>query len=199
MEGGFGKARVSVATEAKPQRMTIEEFEQFTGEPDKRYELVDGEIVEMSPPGGVHGETSLEAGAILRNYVRPKNLGVVYAAETGFIVRREPQLVRAPDVAFVARERLPEGRSPEGYVPLAPDFVVEVVSPNDSAKDVQARIDTWLKAGVKNLWAVYPATRVVMIHRGLDRIDRKSGDEELDAEPAVPGFRCKVSDLFPSP
>lgn len=135
-----------MATESQTRTMTAEEFESFVGEPGKCWELVDGEVVEMSPPGGVHGEISLEAGALLRNYVRPRNLGVVYTAETGFILRRDPDLVRAPDVAFVDRNRLPRGRSLEGYVPVAPDVVVEVVSPHDGASDVQSRIDTWLQA-----------------------------------------------------
>jgi len=80
---------------------------------------------------------------------------------------------------------------------LAPDFVVEVVSPNDTARDVEERIDTWLQFGTLVAWALYPP-RTVYIYRGLDRVERRSADDELDAEPTLPGFRCRVSDLFPS-
>lgn len=186
-----------MATESTTKPMTAEEFQCFIGEPDKRYELVDGELIEMSPPGGEHGETALEVGAIIRNFVRPRNLGRVYAAETGFRLRTSPDLVRAPDVAFVARGRLPTGRSPQGYLPLAPDFVVEVVSPNDTASEIFDRVDDWLRAGTSVVWAVYPSKTMTLIFRGLDRIDRRSADAELDAEPVLPGFRCKVRDLFP--
>jgi Uma2 family endonuclease len=178
--------------------MSAEEFLRFRGEPGKRYELVDGELVEMSPPGGVHGEISLEIGALVRNFVRPLGLGVVYAAETGFLLRRNPDQVRAPDVAFVTRSRLPEGRSPEGWIPPAPDFAVEVVSPNDTAAEAQERVDDWLNAGTQVVWLVYPSKRNVMIFCGLDRVERRSGDDELDAEPVLPGFRCKLSERFPS-
>jgi len=178
------------------QTMTADELLTFHGEPGKRYELADGELIEMSPPGGEHGETTFNAGRLIGNFVAPSNLGVVYAAETGFRLRQNPDHVRAPDVAFLRRDRLPEGKSPRGYVPVAPDFVVEVVSPGDTAHEVQERVDDWLQAGTPLVWVVYSSPRSVFIFRGLDRIERRFGDEELDAEPVLPGFRCKVSDLF---
>jgi Uma2 family endonuclease len=176
--------------------MTAEEFQTFRGEPDKRYELVDGELTEMSPPGGVHGEVSYDAGFVIGQFVRPRRLGVVYAAETGFLLRRNPDRVRAPDAAFVARGRLPDGRSPQGWIPLAPDFAVEVVSLNDTAAEVQDRVDDWLRAGTQVVWVLYPSNGSALIFRGLDRIERRFGDDDLDAEPVLPGFRCKLSELF---
>ena len=186
-----------MATESQLKPMTAEEFFRYAGEPGKRFELVDGELIEVSPPGGQHGEIALEIGAIVRNFVRQRGLGAVYAAETGFILRRGPDLVRAPDVAYVSRARLPDGRSPVGYIPLAPDFVVEVVSPSDAASDVQARVDEWLQAGTAVVWVVYPAVQAVFVFHGLDRIERRSSEDELDAEPVLPAFRCQVRELFP--
>ncbi|MGH2460351.1 MAG: Uma2 family endonuclease [Chloroflexota bacterium] len=187
-----------MAIEEKARLMSAEDLLCFTGDPAKRYELADGEVIEMSPPGGEHGKVTMGAGALVFGFARQRQLGTVYAAETGFLIQRSPDRVRAPDVAFVARDRLPEGHSPPGYVPLAPDFVVEVVSPNDSALDVQARVDEWLKAGTQIAWTVYPGIRTVLVFRGLGQIERKSADDdELDAEPVLPGFRCKVRDLFP--
>jgi Uma2 family endonuclease len=176
--------------------VTADELLLYRGDPAKRYELVDGELIEMSAPGGEHGETAFNAGRLIGNFVAPSKLGVVYAAETGFRLRQSPDHVRAPDVAFVRRDRLPEGKSPRGYLPLAPDFVVEVVSPGDTAHEVQDRVDEWLQAGTLIVWVVYSSPKSVYIFRGLDRIERRSGDEELDAEPVLPGFRCKVSGLF---
>lgn len=186
-----------MAAERQPGLMTAEDFEKFVGKPDRRYELIDGEVVEMSPTGGLHGQVTVRATIRLARHVEPRNLGIVYAAETGFIVSRSPDRVRAPDVAFVARERLPSGRSPEGFVPLAPDFIVEVVSPGDTPSEIRDRIDTWLAHGVLVAWAVYPKSQVVFIHRSGGQVERRSGNDELDAETAVPGFRCKVSDLIP--
>jgi Uma2 family endonuclease len=74
--------------------------------------------------------------------------------------------------------------------------VVEVVSPNDTAADVQDRVDDWLRAGTVVVWVVYPSSHSVLVWRGLDRVERRSKDDDLDAEPALPGFVCKVRDLF---
>ena len=181
----------------KSQGMTAEEFLHFSGEPGKRYELIDGEVIEMSPPGARHGEVAAEILGVMRDYVRPRRLGRVYAAETRFLVRRSPDWVRSPDVSFVSMDRLPEGRSPEGYLAVAPDFVAEVVSPNDTAREVQQRIDEWLQAGASVVMIVYPESKNVFLWRGLNVVERRSGDEELSLEPAIPGFRCPVAELFP--
>jgi Uma2 family endonuclease len=124
----------------------------------------------------------------------PRRLGDVLGAETGFLLR--PNHVRAPDCAFVAAGRLPAGSDPIGYAELAPDFLVEVVSPGDTAADVQEKIDDWLQSGTKVVWAVYSSLRTVVVWRGSGRGERKSNDDDLDAEPALLGFRCKVSELF---
>jgi Uma2 family endonuclease len=178
--------------------MTADELFTYRGEPGCRYELIDGELVEMAPPGGEHGETTSTAGWLITNFVRSNKLGVVYAAETGFRLRENPDHVRAPDVAFVRRDRLPGGVSPIGYVPVAPDFVIEVVSPGDTAREVQAKVDDWLQAGTPVVWVVYSSPRSVFIFRGVNRVERRLGDDELDAEPALPGFHCKLGDLFSS-
>lgn len=162
----------------------------------KRYELRNGELIEMAPAGFRHGEDALRIGAIIRNFVVPRHLGYVVAAETGFILGRHPDHVRAPDCAFIASGRLPAGPRPVGYLELAPDFVVEVVSPGDTATEVEERIEDWLRAGTRVVWAVYSALKTVVIWRGLGQAERRSGDDDVDAEPVLPGFRSRVSDLF---
>ncbi len=184
-----------MATEQRT-RLTADEFYCFQGKPDKHYELIDGEVIEMSPPGGEHGEIAFKGGFLIATYVLPRQLGRLYAAETGFRIHEAPDRVRAPDFAFVSRGRLPEGPTTPHYIPLAPDFVIEVVSPSDMAADVQDRVDDWLQAGTLIVWVVYPSSRSVMLWRGLDRVERRSQDDDLDAEPALPGFSCKVRDLF---
>lgn len=162
----------------------------------KRYELRNGELIEMAPAGFRHGEDASRIGTIIRSFVIPRHLGHVVAAETGFVLRRHPDHVRAPDCAFIAAGRLPAGPSPVGYLDIAPDFVVEVVSPGDTATEVEERIEDWLRVGTKVVWAAYSGLKTVVVWRGLDQVERRSGDDEVDAEPVLPGFRSKVSGLF---
>lgn len=182
----------------KHQQMTAEEFLRFAGEPGKRYELIDGGMIEMAPAGAQHGAIAYRIGHLIGNYVFAHSLGELYTAETGFVLRRSPDTIRAPDFAFVSAERLPDGGSPEGYLDLAPDLVVEVISPSDTARSVQRRIDDWLKAEALVVVVVYPEPRTVFLWRGINVVERRTGDEEISLEPALPSFRCKVSDFFPS-
>ena len=92
----------------------------------------------------------------------------VFAAETGFILRRNPDTVRAPDASFVSAGRLPPGDLPGGFLEIAPDLAVEVVSPGDTAREVQEKVEDWLRSETHLVWAVYPATRSVTIHRTLE-------------------------------
>ena len=111
----------------------------------KRYELVNGVLRGMSPAGGAHGEVAAEILRQVSNRVRHGNLGTTYAAETGFLLRRDPDTVLAPDVAFVSWERLgPSARCP-GYIPVAPDLVVEVLSPSDRKPSVNKKVETWFR------------------------------------------------------
>jgi Uma2 family endonuclease len=185
------EARVSVPRTS----LTADDLLKLPRGMGKRYELLDGELVEMAPAGFLHGIIAMRAGAKVSDFVAEHRLGQVVAAETGFFLRRHPDRVRAPDVAFIAADRLPRP-FPSGYLDVIPDFVIEVISPTDTASDFQARIDEWLVAGVKVLWAIYPDIKTVFIWRGRDRVERREGEAELDAEPVLPGFRWKVNDLF---
>jgi Uma2 family endonuclease len=161
-----------------------------------RYELVNGELVTMAPAGYRHGKDAARALAIVSSFVTAHDLGDTVAAETGFILSRDPFIVRAPDCAFVAAGRIDPTIEVTGYLELAPDFVVEVVSPGDTAVEVQARVDDWLEAGARVLWVMYSSLKAVVVWRGPDQSTRYGKDDEIDAEPALPGFRCKVSSLF---
>jgi Uma2 family endonuclease len=162
----------------------------------KRYEIVRGELVTMAPAGFLHGEDALRVGSEIRSFVASHNLGHVVAAETGFILSRDPYILRAADCAFVAAGRIDPNRKPTGFLELAPDFVVEVVSPGDTAVEVQDRVDDWLAAGTKVLWVMYSALKAVVVWRGPHQSTRYGNEDEIDADPALPGFRCKVSRLF---
>ena len=162
----------------------------------KRAELVRGGLIVMTPAGGRHGQVAHKVGLIIGNHVLDRNLGRVFAAETGFLLQRGPDTVRAPDVAFVAAERLGTGEIPTGFLEMAPDLVVEVVSPSDSANAVQAKVDDWLGAGTRLVWVVDPETRSVTVHRPARPGAVLPESSTLDGAPVFSDFRVPVRDLF---
>ena len=161
-----------------------------------RYDLVEGELRKMSPPGSAHGYVAMEVSLRLGEHVRCNKLGSVFAAETGFRIGRGPDTVLAPDVSFVRKERLAVTGIPDEYYPEAPALVVEVVSPGDTAEEVDDKMRRWFAAGVELGWVIYPRGRTVTVYRGLDDIRVLSADDVLDGNSVVPGFSCRVRDLF---
>ena len=162
----------------------------------KRAELVRGDLVVMTPAGGRHGQVAHKVALVIGNHVLDRNLGRVFAAETGFLLQRDPDTVRAPDVAFVAGDRLGTGEVSAGFLEMAPDLAVEVVSPSDSPAAVQAKVDDWLAAGTRLVWVVDPETRSVTGHRpkGAAAVVPEAGT--LDGAPVFSDFSVRVRDLF---
>jgi Uma2 family endonuclease len=161
-----------------------------------RYELIEGELRKMSPPGSAHGFVAMEIAARLVDHVRRHQLGLVFAAETGFRITRSPDTVLAPDASFVRNERIEVHGIPEEYFPEAPALVVEVVSPGDTAYEVDDKIQRWFSAGVELAWVVNPKGHAVTVYRGLNDIQMLKADDTLDGGAVVPGFTCRVGDLF---
>ena len=161
-----------------------------------RNELVRGEIVPMSPASVEHGKRAMRLGRYLGNYVEEHNLGEVYAAETGFTIAENPDTVRAPDVSFVARSRIPEEGEPSGFWKIVPDLVAEVVSPYDRASEVQDKIKDYLVAGVRLVWLVDPKSRTVTVYHSLDNVHILLEEDTLDGGAVVPGFLLPLSRLF---
>jgi Uma2 family endonuclease len=161
-----------------------------------RYDLIDGQLVER-PMGA---QSSLIAATIIqliRQHAFGHNLGLVFATDCGYqIFADHPNRVRYPDGSFIARGRLPDDRPPPGHVRIAPDLVAEVVSPNDTACDVDQKIEEYLQAGARLIWVVYPGTRRVMVFRGAGTVSRLAETQELGGEDVLPGFACRVADLF---
>ena len=175
--------------------MTADELLRLPGD-GKRYELMDGILVEKSPAATERGLIAMKVGAILYQFVRQRQLGEVFAAETGFVLSSDPDTVRAPDAAFVAADRLPSGGVPAGYMQLAPDLVVEVVSPSDTASGLQSKVHAWLDAGCRLVWVVYPATRSVTVFRSRHDVRALSEEHTLDGSPLFDEFNLEVRDLF---
>ena len=180
---------------AQTQLMTAD---QLLSLPDDgyRYELVRGELRKMSPAGYRHGRASAKIGASLLNYATAHNLGEVCAAETGFLIESDPDHVRAPDVAFVRRERVEAAGSIPGYFPGPPDLAVEVISPSDRYTEVAEKVADWLAAGVQLVILVDPRRRSVTRHAPDQAPVTLTEADTLDGSPVVPGWQLPVRDLF---
>lgn len=162
-----------------------------------RHELIAGELHEIPPAGGEHGYVGYRAQIELGIYLRqhPEIGGSFLLSDTGYRLSRDPDTVRAPDISYVNEARLSQARV-RGFPELAPDFVVEVVSPNDTASEVQSKVDEWLRAGVLLVWVLYPPTHTAMAYRTDGTVQLLHADDAIDAEPVLPGFTCRVGDLF---
>jgi Uma2 family endonuclease len=136
----------------------------------KRYELVAGELRVMSPSGWAHGEVVHTLQTILGHYIRKNDLGKGFGAETGFLLRRDPDTVRAPGFAFIAKENLPKSRPTDAFWPGTPDLAVEVLSPGDRTGEVDEKIEDWLSAGCKEIWIVDPKLQTVTIYRSRNDV-----------------------------
>ena len=161
-----------------------------------RYELVEGELRQMAPAGETHGRTIQPIAAYLYLYVRSNQLGATYGAETGFILARDPDTVLAPDVAFVTTARLDAMRVERGFAPGAPDMVVEVVSPGDSANEVEEKVLLWLDSGTRMVIVVRPRSRTVTVYRSRQEIRILSETDVLTGGDVVPGWELPVSQVF---
>jgi Uma2 family endonuclease len=155
-----------------------------------RYELVRGELRKMSPAGSRHGVIAAELIASLGPFVRKHALGRVFTSETGFLIGRNPDTVRAPDCAFVTNERFVDTA---GFFPGPPDLAVEVMSPGDSSTEVGEKTLEWLRAGARVVIVVDPRTRTVAVHRSSGAT---IATEAIEVEDVVPGWRLPLADLF---
>ena len=161
-----------------------------------RYELVRGELIKMSPAGHQHGRIALNFTTPLDQFVRANQLGAVYAAETGFKLAEDPDVVRAPDAAFIRRERVKEVGQTGGFWPGAPDLAAEVVSPGDTYAEVQDKIADWLDAGTRLVVVVNPNTQTVALYRSRSDIRILTIDDVLDGGEVVPNWTLPVRDIF---
>ena len=177
------------------QTMTADELLLMPKE-GMRYELVKGELKEMAPAGFEHGIVIAKLTWRLGQHVEMNNLGVVCGAETGFKIGSKPDTVRAPDIAFVSAERLSQIGITKKFWSGAPDLAVEVLSPGDTVDEVGDKVEDWLAAGTKAVWIVSSKLRNVTIYRSLTSIIVLSKNDELDGQDVVPGFRCKVAEIF---
>jgi Uma2 family endonuclease len=160
------------------------------------YELIDGR-----PKEKVIGAESDEIGGLLLThfnvFIRPLKLGRAYPSQTGFqCFPGKPRQVRMPDTSFVSAGRLPNDRSPDGYITVAPDIAVEVVSPNETYEEVESKVAEYRSAGVKLIWVISPKSKTVLIRRFDGTCAELNETGTLSGETVLPGFTCPVAELF---
>jgi Uma2 family endonuclease len=160
------------------------------------YELVRGQLLMMPPPGFEHGRVAARIGVLLGAHVQENGCGVTVAAETGFLLARDPDTVRAPDAAFVSKRRVDKVGNTTKHWPGAPDLAVEVVSPDDSFRKLQEKALAWLAAGTIAVLVLDPAKRTATVYRGQGDAHVHSAQDTLDLSDAVPGFSVAVAELF---
>jgi Uma2 family endonuclease len=166
---------------------------------DAHFELVLGELREYVAAGERHGDVSVELVWQLLNFTRERRLQKVVIPETGFIISRNPDTVLVPDAAFIHEDRLPVDRDERKFIPLPPDFAVEIMSPSNTRDDIAEKVALYLAAGVALVWVIDPERRTVAIHTpGLPEQVAYEGDT-VDGAPVLPGFRVAVADLFTRP
>jgi Uma2 family endonuclease len=164
-------------------------------DPEKEYEIVDGQPEEKEMPGARHGGVSARLIVELGMHIKINKLGGIYGPDTTFQIGKNERL---PDVAFVAAERIPEEGEPEGKWAIAPDLAIEVISPNDLWEKLSRKIRDYFDAGVREVWLISPEFKTVTIYHSVTRTTILTEEDDLTTE-IIPGFRCKISDLFKSP
>jgi Uma2 family endonuclease len=181
-------ATAAVATQYTP--------EDLLALPDKgRYELIDGQLVERN----MGARSSYVAAKLLRLLgllTDAEELGLLFGSDCGYQIFDDPSRVRYADGSFIRRGRLPGDTPPEGHCRLPPDLVIEAISPNDTARAVEEKIEQWLAAGVRLVWVLYPDTRRLHVHRYDGTVSKLRLDDALSGEDVVPGFLCRVGEIF---
>ncbi len=175
--------------------MTADELLHYSHEP-YRQELIAGTLHEVEPTGAEHGIVAMRVANLLYNHVAAADLGVSFAAETGFLLARDPDTVRAPDAAFVAHDRAHGVGRPRGYWPGPPDLAIEVISPGDRHSAVEGKALDWLDAGTRAVVVVDPARRTATVYRARDDIRARDASDELDLGDVVRGWSPRVAELF---
>jgi Uma2 family endonuclease len=174
--------------------ITVDEFEAMSL--DGRWELIDGELVEMSPSAEESSNSSATITILIGQFVRAHRLGRMYTAEGGFVLFSDRETVRAPDVAFVRADRVPQGKARKHLARLAPDMVVEVLSPSDRAGEVLSKIEMYRQAGVRLIWVVDPEPKTVTVLADNQPVAVVKSDGMLDGGEVLPGFSVAVAEIF---
>jgi Uma2 family endonuclease len=159
-------------------------------------ELIDGRIVPMSPTSDEHGRIEVNFAVALQAFAKSRRLGLVLGGEVGIFTRRNPDRIRAADVAYVSNERYARRERASGFLDVAPDLVVEILSPNDAASEVTQKLREYFAVGVRLVWVADPAARAVLAYPSLTDVREFKESDRLPGDDVLPGFEATVASLF---
>jgi Uma2 family endonuclease len=163
---------------------------------DCRLELIRGELKVMSPSKPLHGIVCARIAAALTNFVEANDLGVTFGAETGFVVEHDPDSVLGADAAFVSHERLATVEDFDKFFPFAPDLAVEVMSPSNTAREMEKKVALYFAAGARAVWVFNPKKKTVAVYTSPSDVRVLSEQDTLDGGDVLPGFTLELSKLF---
>ncbi len=181
--------------QTQPTRQAITGVELFAMGDIGPAELVKGEIVKHRPTGHPHGFIELNIGSILRSFVKRHKLGRVLCGEVGIYTQRSPDTVRGADVAFISQQRLTQAQ-PQGYLDIAPELVVEVLSPDDRWPKVREKLAEYFGVGVQLLWVVDPQRQSLHVYRALTDYEMLTIGDTLRGGAVLPDFEVSVEEVF---
>ena len=176
--------------------MTADDLFRLPEDESRWCELIEGEIVRGSIPVFAHSVVAQQASNLLYKFANRMGLGEVIGAKVGYLISRNPDTVLAPDGAFVRKERFVVIGAPDGYFPEAPAFIFEVISPTDRMSEVSVKMRHWLQGGVELAWVIDLAARTVAVYQAVDDIQILSEKDAVTGGNVLPGFECRVADLF---
>lgn len=163
--------------------------------PNQTVELVKGRVVVRELFGAWHGAIAAKLGARIWAFVESRGLGIVFGQGTGFKIDSDPDTVRGADVPFVSRLRLPEVPL-RGFAAVAPELVVEILSPEDRPGEVLTKIGEWLGAGTLQVWVIDPERAQARVYRADGSLAIVGEDGVLDGADVLPGFSCDLRDIL---
>jgi Uma2 family endonuclease len=181
--------------------MSVPEFQQWVNRPEnagRTWELENGQLIEMPPPGGLHGISCVLLVRILANYLFDINTGHMTTADAGWIVSHDPPIVRGPDVMLYLKP-MPFGEAPTGWFETPPDLIVEVFSPSDRPGKLHKRISQYFAGQVKLVWVIYPEDRSVTVYLPNEFPQILEENDTLQGYGVLPNFSCPVVQLFRNP
>lgn len=176
--------------------LTGDDLLNMSEEATEGYELIEGELVKMVPTGLEHGNVENGAAFQLTLFNKQHKLGRILTGEIGFYIHGHDRTVRAADVVFISYEHLPKDASFEGYSHIAPDLVVEVISPGNTAAEMEQKIREWFEFGVRLVWVIYPKTQRVHVYTTSDKPTILDADAHIDGGDVLPGFSIPIATFF---
>ena len=185
--------------EANPRLFTAADLAEMPRELPSgpvRYELDNGRLIVMSPPGHLHGKVEVAIASALRQASAKQGYGEVSGGDSGILLWRNPDRVVGADVVFIRADALPARLTKEGYLETIPDLVVEVVSKSDTAPNVRRKVDDYLLAGVRIVWVADPVARTLAEHRRGAEPRLFAAAETVELPELIPGFKMPLEEVF---